>query len=120
MPAASLSKSHYSHHTVGVTYIKYAKTSEAAAAMEAMNGKTVGSSPRHIKVMIAASRDQGSKREGNEEERVLRLFVIVPKSMTDDELYDNFKQYGEIDYASIIRDRDTKESKGFAYIKYFK
>lgn len=51
---------------------------------------------------------------------MLRLFVIVPKTMTDDELYDYFKQYGEIDYASIIRDRETKESKGFAYIKYFK
>lgn len=38
----------------GVTYIKYAKTSEAAAALEAMNGKTLGSSSRHIKVMIAA------------------------------------------------------------------
>ncbi|GLV41453.1 uncharacterized protein CBL_06683 [Carabus blaptoides fortunei] len=104
----------------GVTYIKYSKTSEAAAALEAMNGKTLGSSTRHIKVMIAASREQGSKREGNEEERVLRLFVIVPKTMTDDELYDHFKQFGDIDYASIIRDKETKESKGFAYIKFFK
>lgn len=66
------------------------------------------------------SREQGAKREGNEEERVLRLFVIVPKSMTDDELYEIFKAYGEIDYASVIRDRDSKDSKGFAYIKYFK
>lgn len=40
--------------------------------------------------------------------------------MTDDELYEVFKTYGEIDYASIIRDRESKESKGFAYIKYFK
>lgn len=40
--------------------------------------------------------------------------------MTDDELYDHFKEFGDIDYASIIRDKETKESKGFAYIKYFK
>lgn len=66
------------------------------------------------------SREQGSKREGNEEERVLRLFVLVPKTMTDDELYDHFKEFGDIDYASIIRDKETKESKGFAYIKFFK
>lgn len=66
------------------------------------------------------SREQGSKREGNEEERVLRLFVIVPKTMTDDDLYEIFKTFGEIDYVSVIRDRETKESKGFAYIKYFK
>lgn len=66
------------------------------------------------------SRDKGSTREVNEEEKVLRLFVIIPKSMTDIELYDTFKQYGDIDYATIIRDKETKESKGFAYVKYYK
>lgn len=113
--------------------------------MEAMNGKIIGNQNRHIKVMIASrwvfvhmccsvvihvslcvivslilSRDKGSTRDVNEEEKVLRLFVIIPKSMTDTELYDTFKQYGDIDYANIIRDRDTKESKGFAYVKYYK
>ena len=38
----------------GVTYIKFAKTSHAANALEAMNGKIIGNSNRHIKVMIAA------------------------------------------------------------------
>ncbi|RZC36089.1 RRM 1 domain containing protein [Asbolus verrucosus] len=45
---------------------------------------------------------------------------MVPKTMTDSELYDNFKIFGDIDYATIMRDRDTRESKGFAYVKYFK
>lgn len=66
------------------------------------------------------SRDKGSTREVNEEEKVLRLFVIIPKSMTDTELYEIFKQYGDIDYATIIRDKETKESKGFAYVKYYR
>lgn len=48
------------------------------------------------------------------------MFVMIPKTMTDTELYDVFKQYGDIDYASIIRDRDTRESKGVAYVKYYK
>lgn len=39
---------------LGVTYIKYSKTSEAARALEAMNGKIIGDTTRHIKVMIAA------------------------------------------------------------------
>ncbi|KAF5282768.1 hypothetical protein FQR65_LT02765 [Abscondita terminalis] len=104
----------------GVTYIKYAKTSEAAYALEAMNGKIIGDTSRPIKVMIAASREQGAKREGNEDEKIQRLFVIVPKSMTDEELYNTFKVYGDIDYATIIKDKETRESKGFAYIKYFK
>jgi hypothetical protein len=38
----------------GVTYVKYSKTSEAARAMEAMNGKCIGNLNRSIRVMIAA------------------------------------------------------------------
>ena len=68
--------------------------------------------------MIAHSRDQGSRRDSNEEERLLRLFVVVPKSMSDSELRDHFTQFGDIDYVSIVKDKITKESKGFAYVKY--
>ncbi|KAJ8942354.1 hypothetical protein NQ314_010083 [Rhamnusium bicolor] len=104
----------------GVTYIKYSKTSEAAKALETMNGKVLGGAIRSIKVMIAASREQGSKRDSNEEEKMQRLFVMVPRSMMDSELYDYFKQFGDIDYASVIKDKTTRESKGFAYVKYLK
>ncbi|PSN51617.1 RNA-binding protein 45 [Blattella germanica] len=104
----------------GVTYIKFSKTSEAALALEEMNGCCIGSHPRPLKVMIAHSRDQGSKREMNEEERLLRLFCVVPKTMTDQMLRDHFKQFGDIDYVSVVKDRETKESKGFAYVKYHK
>merc|ERR1719270_2125264 len=83
-----------------------------------MNGKCVGSHPRPLKVLIAHSRDQGSRREMNEEERLVRLFVVVPKSLSESELREHFNQFGDVDYVSIVRDRATKESKGFAYIKY--
>ena len=102
----------------GVTYVKFSKTSEAALAMEEMNGRCIGSHPRPLKVLIAHSRDQGSRREMNEEERLVRLFVVVPKSMGESELREHFNQFGDVDYVSIVRDRTTKESKGFAYIKY--
>ena len=64
----------------GVTYIKFSKTSEAALAMEEMNGRCIGNHPRPLKVLIAHSRDQGSRREMNEDERLVRLFVVVPNS----------------------------------------
>ena len=102
----------------GVTYIKFSKTSEAALAMEEMNAKCIPGSPRPLKVLIAHSRDQGSRREMNEEERLLRLFVVVNKSMAEPELKEHFQQFGDIDYVSVVRDRTTKESKGFAYVKY--
>jgi len=102
----------------GVTYIKFSKTSEAALAMEEMNGRCVGSHPRPLKVLIAHSRDQGSRREMNEDERLVRLFVVVPKTMSEAELKEHFSEFGDVDYVSVVRDRTTKESKGFAYVKY--
>lgn len=104
----------------GVTYIKYSKTSEAARAMDEMNGKNIGNVSRSIKVMIAASKQQGSKREPNEEEKTLRLFVKVPTSMTETELYDKFRQFGNVDYANIVKDHETNLSKGFGFVKYHK
>jgi hypothetical protein len=42
----------------GIAYIKFYKTSEAAYAMEEMNGRCIGSDPRPLKVLIAHARDQ--------------------------------------------------------------
>jgi len=102
----------------GVVYIKFSKTSEAAEAMEEMNGRCIAGSPRPMKVMIAHSRDQGSRRDMNEDERLVRLFVMCAKTSTESDLKSHFSQFGDIDYVSIVKDRSSKESKGFAYIKY--
>lgn len=40
--------------------------------------------------------------------------------MTEADLENHFKVYGDIDYVNIVRDKETRESKGFAYIKYYK
>jgi len=61
---------------------------------------------------------QGSRREVNEEERLLRLFVMVPRSMTESDLRHEFSRYGDIDYVSVVKDYNTRESKGFAYVKF--
>lgn len=108
-----------SNESKGVVYIKYSKSSEAALAMEEMNGKVVGNTPKPIKVMIAHSREQGSKKD-DDPERLLRLFIVVPKSMTEDELRDHFKQFGDLDYVSIVKNRETGESKGVGYVKYYR
>uniref|UniRef100_A0A1B6D106 RRM domain-containing protein n=1 Tax=Clastoptera arizonana TaxID=38151 RepID=A0A1B6D106_9HEMI len=104
----------------GVVYIKFSKTSEAALALEEMNGKTIAENTRPLKVMIAHNRDQGSKREENENDRLLRLFIVVPKSMTEDELRTIFMKFGELDHVAIVKHRESRESKGFAYVKYVK
>jgi hypothetical protein len=37
----------------GIAYIKFAKTSEAALAMEEMNGKIIAGDPRPLKVLVS-------------------------------------------------------------------
>ncbi|XP_045761317.1 RNA-binding protein 45-like [Maniola jurtina] len=103
----------------GVVFIKFSKTSEAARALEAMNSKVLSNSSRPLKVMVAANRsDIQSDDYSNDKYR--RLFLHIPTSMNEDMLEDHFKTYGYIEDVLIQRDRNTKESKGFAYIKYRK
>lgn len=66
------------------------------------------------------SRNQGSGRQENEQEKYVRLFVIVPKDMSEDDLRNEFEKYGELENISVIKDKVTKERKGFAYVKYTK
>lgn len=40
--------------------------------------------------------------------------------MTDVQLREEFEQFGKVEHISIVRDRQTKEGKGFAYIKFQK
>lgn len=72
--------------------------------------------------MIIFSKDQGAKRDDKdtEEDRTTRLFVKIPKEWTKTELYDAFKNFGNIDYANVIKDRNTNESRGFGFVKFFK
>ncbi|XP_065565055.1 RNA-binding protein 45-like isoform X3 [Artemia franciscana] len=104
----------------GIAYVKFSKTSEAAAAMEALDGKHVGNGPRPIKVLIAHSRDQSSKKDMGDDEKPLRLFVMVPKTMSDADLRDHFSKFGDLDYASVVKDKITKGNKGYGYVKYYR
>lgn len=40
--------------------------------------------------------------------------------MTEDDLRTEFEKYGEVENISVIKDKVTKERKGFAYVKYIK
>lgn len=102
----------------GILYLQFARTSEAAKALESMNGKNVGNSPRPVKVMVASSKCEGPVRDNTIGEKYVRLFVMIPKTMNDTELHDEFSKFGKIDSATVIRDRDTRESKGYGYVKF--
>lgn len=49
-----------------------------------------------------------------------RLFVITSRRVTEDEIRENFSDFGEIQGVWLVKDKQTKESKGVAYVKYAK
>ena len=48
-----------------------------------------------------------------------KLFVgSLPFSMSDDDLAELFKEYGEVESARIILDRETNRSRGFGFVEF--
>ena len=118
----------------GLAYIKFSKTSEAAHALEQLNGRCIGSHPRPLKVLVANNRDQNHINRGGyggggqningsakeDEDRLLRLFVVVPKDKLEADIKEYFSTFGDVQYVNIVKDKETKKSRGFAYIKYYR
>ena len=119
----------------GLAYIKFSKTSEAAHALEQLNGRCIGNHPRPLKVLIANNKDQNHKNRGGyagggghslngnskeDEDRLLRLFVVVPKDKLEADIKEYFSTFGDVQYVNIVKDKETKKSRGFAYVKYYR
>lgn len=111
----------------GLAYIKFSKTSEAAHALEQLNGRCIANHPRPLKVLVASNRDQNHRNRNNylarpkeDQDRLLRLFVVVPKDKPEDDIKDYFSTFGDVQYVNIVKDKETKKSRGFAYVKYYR
>ncbi|XP_053730297.1 RNA-binding protein 45 [Synchiropus splendidus] len=103
----------------GISYVKFARSSQACLAMEEMHGKVVSEGTKPIKVFIAQSRSS-TKHRDVEDEDLTRIFVTIPKTFTEEDLKDTFKEYGDIEYCVIIKNKATGESKGLGYVRYYK
>ncbi|KAK3543727.1 hypothetical protein QTP70_027137 [Hemibagrus guttatus] len=103
----------------GVSFVKFAKSSQACTAMEEMHGKCLVEGTKPIKVFIAQSRSSGSHRDVEDEE-LTRIFVMIPKTFTEEDLKETFKTYGDIEYAIVIKNKSTGESKGLGYVRFHK
>lgn len=85
--------------------------------MEKLHGKHIGDNPKPIKALLADSKSQREKSDPvtqlalNEDKHRTRIFILVPKTMTDSELNVEFSQYGKVDHVQILKDRNTMESK---------
>ncbi|XP_051236413.1 RNA-binding protein 45 [Dicentrarchus labrax] len=103
----------------GICYVKFAKSSQACMAMEEMHGKVLMDGTKPIKVFIAQSRSSTRHRDVEDEE-LTRIFVMIPKTFSEEDLKDTFKEYGDIEYCVIIKNKTTGESKGLGYVRYYK
>ncbi|XP_061693218.1 RNA-binding protein 45 [Syngnathoides biaculeatus] len=103
----------------GICYVKFAKSSQACLAMEEMHGKVLLDGNKPIKVFIAQSRSSSSHRDVEDEE-LTRIFVMIPKTFSEEDLKNTFKEYGDIEYCVIIKNKLTGESKGLGYVRYYK
>ncbi|XP_040034373.2 RNA-binding protein 45 [Gasterosteus aculeatus] len=103
----------------GIAYVKFAKSSQACLAMEEMHGRVLVEGTKPVKVFIAQSRSSTRHRDVEDEE-LTRIFVMIPKSFSEEDLKDTFKEYGDIEYCVIIKNKSTGESKGLGYVRYYK
>ncbi|XP_075465096.1 RNA-binding protein 45 [Ascaphus truei] len=112
-------KDKHTKESKGIAFVKYAKSSQACRALEEMHGRCLSDSTKPIKVFIAQSRGSSSHRDVEDEE-LTRIFVVIPKSYSEEDIKDKFKEYGQIEYCSIIKNKATGESKGLGYVRYLK
>ncbi|XP_017840630.2 RNA-binding protein 45 [Drosophila busckii] len=113
-------KDKHTQENKGIAYVKFSKTSDAAKAQEQLNGKTIGKTDRTLKVLVAANRNQGSNKSENEQEKYVRLFIVIPKTATEDEIRDEFAQWGEVENVTIVREKNNGNPKGFGYVRFTK
>ncbi|KAI5637340.1 RNA recognition motif domain-containing protein [Phthorimaea operculella] len=100
----------------GVAYVKYAKTSSAAAAIENLDQKTISGSKKPLKVMVASKKDDPN--DNSSSITYDRLFLKVPKTSTQEEIEQHFSKFGKVESVNILKDKSTQESKGLAFVKY--
>ncbi|XP_050663656.1 RNA-binding protein 45-like [Leptidea sinapis] len=100
----------------GVAYIKYSKTSSAAAAIKALHLNHIKDG-KPIKVMVAASKNEPPSHD-QYGDKYTRLFIKVARDVTDSDIRKKFSNFGQIDSIFILKDKETGLCKGFAYVKF--
>ena len=98
-----------SRKSLGYGFVRFVKETDAAAAIEAKNGFHIG----HKKLKVSLARPQSV------EIRNCKLYITnLPKELTETEVVDLFRQFGEIIECRVLKDRNSKTSKGVAFVQF--
>ncbi|XP_046968229.1 RNA-binding protein 45-like [Vanessa cardui] len=101
----------------GVAYIKYNKTSSAAAAIQELHMKILNNDSKPTKVMVAVNKNESTSQSENED-RYKRLFIKVHRDVNETEIRHHFSNFGHVESVFLQRDKVTEVCKGFAYVQY--
>ncbi|XP_075465097.1 RNA-binding protein 45-like isoform X1 [Ascaphus truei] len=112
-------KDKHTNESKGIAFVKYAKSSQACRALERMNGRCLTDDTKPLKVFIAQSRGSSCHRDV-EYEDLTKIFIVIPISYTEGDVMDKFKEYGQIQHCSIMKNKATGERKGCGFVKYLK
>mmetsp|Transcript_16990 Transcript_16990/g.23639 ORF Transcript_16990/g.23639 Transcript_16990/m.23639 type:complete len:590 (-) Transcript_16990:206-1975(-) len=130
----------------GVAYIKFSRTSEAALAIENMNGYEVSNDSPPFKVVVAEAKGKNTNVNKNNTNNGLavsmnmmkglniesskddtpphsRLFILCPKELLEEDIKNRILSLGfteGFEYCKLVKDKQTGESKGCAYVKFKK
>ncbi|CAD5120478.1 DgyrCDS9044 [Dimorphilus gyrociliatus] len=100
------------------TYITYRRASEAALAIEEMNGKPLNEgSTNRVRCLLATSKETRENQD-KYEEKGKRILVSVGVAKTVDEIKADFKEYGEVEHVKLLTHRDTGKSRGSAFVTF--
>lgn len=86
-------------------YVLFKNKADAQQSLE-LNGTEFKG--KHLRVDLAGKPQQNTERT---------VFVgNLPFTVTDEEVWEEFKEFGEIDYVRIIRDQHSHQGKGIGYV----
>eukprot|EP01039_Chlorochromonas_danica_P009414 gene9414-10399_t len=95
--------------SMGYGFVKFMKESDAIAAIEKMNGFSMGH--KNLKVSVA--------RPPSLEIRNCKLYVTnLPKDYDERDVVALFKEFGEIIECRVLKDRNSKSNKGVAFVQF--
>ncbi|XP_076254436.1 sex-lethal homolog isoform X2 [Rhynchophorus ferrugineus] len=102
-------KDYKTGYSFGFGFVKYFKEEDAAKAIEALNGFNF----RNKRLKVSYSRPPGTDMKDS------NLYITnLPKDVTEQDVENLFKEYGEIIQRTVLKDKHTGLPRGVAFVRY--
>ena len=114
---ASIAMDRSTNKSRGFGFISFDDEAEAEAAMQGLNGQTIDG--RRISVNVSTNDPAARQKQAAAPASVAKVFVgNMSFETTEATLLEAFAKYGTIREGSIITDKETGKSRGFAFVTF--